>query len=199
MSPKSQVIEKNQYTLITADRLLDGKDKVAQMDAAVLIRDGAIAAIGKVADVHPPEGAEVRRVEYGDATIVPGLVDCHTHLCAPGDGTPGDVVAAEDDDILLLQASKNARTILHSGVTTIRENGAKNRVTFSLKEGIRRGLAVGPQMVVCGRPISITGGHMGYFGSEVDGPHEARKEVRKLLKEGADYIKITATGGTTRT
>jgi imidazolonepropionase-like amidohydrolase len=141
----------------------------------------------------------VLRRDYGDATILPGLVDAHTHLVAPGDGTLGDDIAKEDDDILLLQAAKNARTLLHSGVTTLRENGAKGRVAFSLREGIRRKLAPGPRMVICGRPITITGGHMGYFGSEADGEAAVRAEVRKLLKEGADYIKIVATGGSTLT
>jgi imidazolonepropionase-like amidohydrolase len=84
-------------------------------------------------------------------------------------------------------------------VTTLRENGAKGRVAFSLREGIRKKLAPGPRMVICGRPITITGGHMGYFGSEADGVDAVRAEVRKLLKEGADYIKIVATGGSTRT
>jgi imidazolonepropionase-like amidohydrolase len=172
------------YTLLTAARLLDG-DRVA--------------GLGRAADVQPPGGASVERRDYGAATILPGLVDAHTHLVAPGDGTLGDDIAKEDDDILLLQAAKNARTLLHSGVTTLRENGAKGKVAFSLREGIRRRLAPGPRMVVCGRPITITGGHMGYFGSEADGEAAVRAEVRTLLKEGADYIKIVASGGSTRT
>jgi imidazolonepropionase-like amidohydrolase len=118
---------------------------------------------------------------------------------APGDGTLGDDIAKEDDDFLLLQAAKNARTLLHSGVTTLRENGAKGKVAFSLREGVRRQLTPGPRMVICGRPIAITGGHMGYFGSEANGEVAVRAEVRKLLKEGADYIKIVASGGSTRT
>ncbi|HZF07138.1 MAG TPA: amidohydrolase family protein [Patescibacteria group bacterium] len=187
------------YTLLTAARLLDGSGAVAVEQAALLIDGDRVAGLGRAADVHVPAGATVDRRDYGAATILPGLVDAHTHLVAPGDGTLGDDIAKEDDDILLLQAAKNARTLLHSGVTTLRENGAKGKVAFSLREGIRRELAPGPRMVICGRPITITGGHMGYFGSEADGEAAVRAEVRTLLKEGADYIKIVASGGSTRT
>jgi imidazolonepropionase-like amidohydrolase len=187
------------FTLLTAARLLDGGGGAPIREAALLMDADRIVALGPRGELDTPAGAPVRRVDYGEATILPGLVDAHTHLVAPGDGTLGDDVAKEDDDILLLQAAKNARTLLHSGVTTLRENGAKGRVAFSLREGIRRRLAPGPRMVICGRPITITGGHMGYFGSEADGEEAARAEVRKLLKEGADYIKIVATGGSTRT
>src|SRR6267378_3518785 len=154
------------FTLITAARLLDGTGAAAVEHAALLIDGDRVADLGRASDVHVAEGASVERRDYGAATILPGLVDAHTHLVAPGDGTLGDDVAREDDDILLLQAAKNARTLLHSGVTTLRENGAKGQVAFSLREGIRRQLAPGPRMVICGRPIAITGGHMGYFGSE---------------------------------
>src|SRR5881296_493279 len=187
------------FTLITAARLLDGTGAAAVEHAALLIDGDRVADLGRASDVHVAEGASVERRDYGAATILPGLVDAHTHLVAPGDGTLGDDVAREDDDILLLQAAKNARTLLHSGVTTLRENGAKGKVAFSLREGIRRKLAPGPRMVICGRPITATGGHMWYFGSEADGADAVRAEVRKLLKEGADYIKIVATGGSTRT
>jgi imidazolonepropionase-like amidohydrolase len=187
------------FSLLSAARLLDGEGVTPLADAALLIEAGRVVALGPRGEVEAPAGASVRRVDYGEATILPGLVDAHTHLVAPGDGTLGDDVAKEDDDILLLQAAKNARTLLHSGVTTLRENGAKGQVAFSLREGIRRELAPGPRMVICGRPITITGGHMGYFGSEADGQDAVRAEVRKLLKEGADYIKIVATGGSTRT
>jgi len=187
------------FTLITAARLVDGSGAAPVEPAAVLMEGDRIAGVGRPAEVRAPDGAAVDRRDYGAATILPGLVDAHTHLVAPGDGTLGDDVAKEDDDILLLQAAKNARTLLHSGVTTLRENGAKGRVAFSLREGIRRRLAPGPRMVICGRPITITGGHMGYFGSEADGVDAVRAEVRKLLKEGADYVKIVASGGSTRT
>src|SRR5499426_3164009 len=162
------------FTLITAARLLDGSGTAPVEQGAVLVENGRVAKLGRAADVRPPEGATVDRRDYGDATILPGLVDAHTHLVAPGDGTLGDDIAKEDDDLLLLQAAKNARSLLHSGVTTLRENGAKGKVAFSLREGIRRRLAPGPRMVICGRPIAITGGHMGYFGSEADGEAAVR-------------------------
>jgi imidazolonepropionase-like amidohydrolase len=186
------------FALITAARLLDGSGTRPVGPAALLIEGNRVVAVGAAAEAPVPE-TSVERRDYGDATLLPGLVDAHTHLVAPGDGTLGDDVAKEDDDILLLQAAKNARTLLHSGVTTLRENGAKGKVAFALREGIRRQLAPGPRMVICGRPITITGGHMGYFGSEADGEAAVRAEVRKLLKEGADYIKIVASGGSTRT
>jgi len=188
-----------QFTLLTAAWLLDGSGNPPLEPGVLLIQDGRIVGMGRQGEIHPPDGAQVHRMEYGDATILPGLVDAHTHLISPGDGTPGDDMAQEDEQILLLRAAKNVRTILHSGVTTVRDNGAKNRVAFSLREGLQRGLVMGPRVSICGRPITMTGGHMWYFGSEVDGEDGVRTEVRKLVKEGADYIKIVASGGSTRT
>jgi imidazolonepropionase-like amidohydrolase len=188
-----------QFTLLTAARLWDGSGDPPLEPGALLIQDGRIEGVGRQGEIRPPEGAKVDLMAYGDATILPGLVDAHTHLISPGDGTAGDDVAQEDDQILLLRAAKNLRTILHSGVTTVRDNGAKNRVAFALREGLQRGLVAGPRVSICGRPITMTGGHMWYFGSEVDGEDGVRTEVRKLVKEGADYIKIVASGGSTRT
>ncbi len=79
-----------QYTLIRAGRLLDGLGGPPLEDAAVLLRNGVVERTGPAAEVRAPDGAPVSERDYGDATIVPGLVDAHTHLVAPGDGTPGD-------------------------------------------------------------------------------------------------------------
>jgi len=189
--------QSNEFTLIKAARIFDGTGSPASSGKAVLLNDGQIAAIGAVGELSAPDGANLTIKDYGDATILPGLVDGHTHMMAPGDGTHGDITGNEQDDVLLMRALQNARIFLHAGVTTARENGAKNRVGFSLKEGIQRGLSEGPEMVVSGRPITITGGHFWYCGSEADGVEGVRSEVRKLIKEGADFIKIMATGGST--
>ena len=187
----------NDFTLIKAARIFDGTGSPTVSGKAILLNDGRITAIGAVGELSAPDGANLTVKDYGDATILPGLVDGHTHMMAPGDGTHGDITGNEQDDVLLMRALQNARTFLHAGVTTARENGAKNKVGFSLKEGIQRGLSEGPEMVVSGRPITITGGHFWYCGSEADGVEGVRAEVRKLIKEGADFIKIMATGGST--
>ena len=187
----------NDYTLIKAARFFDGTGSAPISGQAVLMNAGKITAIGPVDELSAPDGSTLTVKDYGNATILPGLVDGHTHMMAPGDGTHGDITGNEQDDVLLMRALQNARTFLHAGVTTARENGAKNKVGFSLKEGIQRGLSEGPEMVVSGRPITITGGHFWYCGSEADGVEGVRAEVRKLIKEGADFIKIMATGGST--
>lgn len=177
--------------------MFDGTGKAPAEGQAILLAKDNIVAIGSVAEIAAPDGSTVTIKDYGNATILPGLVDGHTHMMSPGDGTHGDITGAEEDDILLMRALGNARTFLHAGVTTARENGAKNQVGFSLKEGIRQGLCEGPSMVISGRPVTITGGHFWYCGSEADGVDAVRAEVRKLVKEGADFIKIMATGGST--
>jgi imidazolonepropionase-like amidohydrolase len=187
----------NDYTLIKAARIFDGTGTAPVSGQAVLLNAGKIAAIGPVGELTAPDGSNLTVKDYGDSTILPGLVDGHTHMMAPGDGTHGDITGNEQDDVLLMRALQNARTFLHAGVTTARENGAKNKVGFSLKDGINMGLSEGPEMVISGRPITITGGHFWYCGSEADGVEGVRAEVRKLVKEGADFIKIMATGGST--
>jgi imidazolonepropionase-like amidohydrolase len=188
-----------EFKLIKAGRLIDSRGGPPIESGAVLVQGSKISDVGRAGDITPPEGARAEVYDYPGQTIMPGMVDCHTHHNGFGDGRVGEDVAALPDEILTLQSARNARTSLFTGVTTIRENGPKNRTTLLLRDAISQGIATGPRMVLCGRPISIIGGHMGYFGSEVTGTVEARAMVRQLIKEGADYIKITATGGSTRT
>ncbi|MCH8064145.1 MAG: amidohydrolase family protein [Chloroflexi bacterium] len=189
----------NRFKLIKAGRLLDCAGGPSVTDGAVLVDGHVISAVGRASEVRAPEGAEVEVFDYPGMTIMPGMVDCHTHNNGFGDGRPGDDVGEMPDEILMIQSARNLRASLFSGVTTVRENGPKNFTMFRMRDAINDGLAVGPRMTLCGRPISIIGGHMSYFGSVVTGAVEARAMTRQLIKEGADYIKVTATGGTTRT
>ena len=185
------------YTLLTADRVIDAKGGPHIENGAVLTRGAEIIAVGPAHEVRAPDGASVNHHHYPGASILPGMVDCHTHNNGFGDGRNGEDLAALADEILTVQAAGNARRSLFSGVTTIRENGPKNMTMFRLRDAINEGLAIGPRMMLCGRPVSIIGGHMGYFGGEVTGTEQCRAFTRQLIKEGADYIKITATGGST--
>ena len=189
--------QQDPFLLIRGKYVVDGKGGAPIENGAVLLDGAKIRSIGHEHQVSAPEGAPVEVHEFPDCTVMPGLVDAHTHLNYPGDGTHTDDVMSEEDDVLLMQSILNARNYLNLGVTTIRDNGAKNNTTLSLKEGIRRGLAVGPRLVVCANPLTITGGHMWQMGAEADGVDEVVKGVRQLIKRGADYIKVAVTGGTT--
>ena len=191
--------QRDSFKLIEAGRLIDGRGGPPIENGAVLVQGTLIRAVGMAKDVASPEGAQVEIFDYPRMTVMPGMVDCHTHHNGFGDGTSMDEIATFPDEILTLQSARNARASLFTGVTSIRENGPKNATMFRLRDAVNQGIAPGPRMVLCGRPVSIIGGHMGYFGSEATAPNEARAMTRQLIKEGADYIKITATGGSTRT
>jgi imidazolonepropionase-like amidohydrolase len=187
------------FSILTAARLFDGTGAPSVDDAAILVEGSTIRAIGRRAELRPPDGASATTHDYGDATLLPGLVDGHTHLAGIGDGTRGDDVAAQGEELLLVRAAVNAQAMLRSGVTTIRENGSMGRVAFVIRDAIRRGITDGPLMVVAGRAVTITGGHLHYFGGAADGVEGVRAAVRGLVAEGADFIKVMSSGGSTRT
>lgn len=188
-----------QFTILKAARLVDGNGGPVAEQAAILLEDDAIRQIGTKETVQAPEGASVREIDYGDATILPGLVDCHVHVIGIGDGRAGDELVTLPDEVLTVQAAQNVRKHLYSGVTTLRDCGAKNRTTFLLRDAVHMGIVPSPRLILAGRPIAIIGGHLSYFGTTATGPTECRAAVRQLIKEGSDFIKVTATGGSTRT
>lgn len=178
---------------IRAGWLIDGTGGEPRRDVALSVVDGVIAGVA-AADATATDGPVL---DLGEYTVLPGLINMHAHTMLPGDGTPFADWMALPDELLLLQAHANATAALHSGVTTIRDCGGKGQLMFRLRDAIRRGIVAGPRFVLCGRPLTITGGHCRYFGGEVDGPDEMRREARRLIGEGADFIKIMAAGGGT--
>lgn len=128
---------------------------------------------------------------------MPGLIDGHTHASLAGDGRTYAEMFADNDEIMLLAGVMNLHKHLMAGITTAREHGARNRVGFGLKEGLRRGYFPGPRLLISGRPITCTGGHFHFCNETADGEAEIRRSVRRLVHEGVDYIKIMASGGGT--
>lgn len=189
----------SQFTIVRAARLIDASGAPVAERAAVLFEGDRIRRVGTHETVQAPDGASAAEFDYPDGTLLPGLVDCHVHLIGIGDGRAGDELVKLPDEVLTVQAAQNVRRHLYSGVTTVRDCGAKNRTTFALREAVDMGVIPSPRLVLAGRPIAIIGGHLSYFGIEATGATECRAAVRQLVKEGADFIKITATGGSTRT
>jgi imidazolonepropionase-like amidohydrolase len=180
---------------IRAGLLVDGTGTPPVRDGAVLVRGDRIVEAGPAAAVPAPPGAA--RLEFPDLTLLPGLVDCHSHLNLPGDGTTIEQAMADGDDLLLLRSAENARAALESGVTSLRDNGAFHRTAGAIREAIRRGIVRGPRLSISGRPVTVTRGHCWPFGGEADGVDGVRRAVRALLEEGVDWIKVMVTGGGT--
>ena len=190
-------------TIIRGARLFDAAGNEHWHGGSVWFEGDRITGVYGHEGPEEPESATV--LEFPNGTILPGLMDSHTHLMyGTADRMRGpksyDHVNDEDGDgLMLLRSVRNAyRHLLNSGVTTMRDLGARNRITFDLKEGASADLFKGfPTLQVCGRTITMTGGHFHFCNEEADGVEECRKAVRRLIKEGADFIKVMGSGGGT--
>ncbi|MEH1128328.1 metal-dependent hydrolase family protein [Micromonospora sp. CPCC 206061] len=172
---------------IRAARLFDGRS--VTLDPVVLVDAGRIAAVTDSA----PAGSEI--LDLGAATLMPGLVDAHTHLALDASDDPiGRVVAASDDE-LLDHMRAAARTALAAGVTTVRDLGDRGYLSLVLREELARDPMAGPRVLAAGPPITTTGGHCWFLGGEADGVEGIRAAVRERAEHGVDVIKIMATGG----
>ena len=188
-------------TVILPGRLIDGVATSPQEGMAVGFSEGRILWVGQRGEVESSQSDVPREVlEFPDATLMPGLFDLHTHTNMPGDGRTGEEVDSDDsDDVRLLRSARNVGDHLATGVTTLCDCGSWNSTAFSLKEGLSQGLVNGPLTLVSGPPLTITGGHLWFMGGQVDGVDGIRATVRQRVKEGADFIKVAASGGSTLT
>ncbi|MEE1878081.1 metal-dependent hydrolase family protein [Altererythrobacter litoralis] len=171
--------------------------------ATITVTDGRIVSI--VDGFQPtPEGATM--VHLPDHTVLPGLIDLHTHLT----GDPGGDFwkqAVDPNEWSVVVGAKNARRTALAGFTTVREAGSAQETAFSLRRGTAEGLIPGPRIVAAGPALSIIGGHgdVSGFRPEVNelldggytctGAVECAEKVRLASQNGSDIIKITATGG----
>lgn len=186
------------WTVIEVDRLIDGLIPGNRGRHVIVLEGDTIRSMGHPEEVDVPTGPEVDHLQIPpNSTILPGLIDTHTHLTMNGSGVGLPVDLESNDGVLLMQAAVSARIHLEAGITTVVDAGARGRVAFELVEAARLGLVQTPRLLVAGRPITRTGGHAWTMGEEADGVNEVSHAARQMLKDGADFIKIMATGGGT--
>lgn len=173
-------------------RLFDGTGKV-WATASIRTEAGRIVVVS-AARLAPAAGEEV--FDLAGKTVIPGLINCHTHICLDGSGDPGAAWERQTMTKNVLVTAQHAERTVRAGVTTVRDLGGNEFVDIALRDAINEGLIPGPRMKVSGKVICMTGGHgWGPGGREADGPAEVRKAAREQMKAGADVIKVMATGG----
>ena len=172
-------------------RIFDGTAGNYRSDIAILTEGQQIVALVPRSEVP----SEYQTLDMGTLTLLPGLIDCHVHLVWNGSHDPKVIMLRESAEKTAIRALLHAFEELMHGVTTVRDVGGPYKVTLAVRDAIREGLFIGPRILAAGLAIEMTGGHARDLGLEVDGPHEARKGVRTMLRAGVDLIKLMATGG----
>lgn len=192
-----------QTKVIRAARFLDVASGNYISPAIIVVEDGKIVSVNPVSE--SPQGSEA--IDLGELTLLPGLMDMHTHLCYSLDGDWVHRGVKEGPADWALRGAQNAQTTLMAGFTTVRDLGAGGFADVSLAKAIDKGFIVGPRVYAAGHALGITGGHvdrtgyapgLGEQGPEegtADGVDEVLRATRYQIKHGAKVIKISATAG----
>jgi imidazolonepropionase-like amidohydrolase len=203
-APKAATPPPQPTIAVRAARMVDVKAGRLVEHPQIIVRGKEIVAVGSVSDA-PPVGAEI--LDLGDWTILPGLIDCHTHLSTTLEGDFVNRVVHESPADDALRGAKHARTTLLAGFTTVRDLGSSDFVDVALMRAVERGDVDGPWIFPAGNGIGITGGHADITGFRpgileqgpeqgvADGPDQCVAAVRAQLKYGAKVIKCMATAG----
>ncbi|MCQ8783091.1 amidohydrolase family protein [Mangrovibrevibacter kandeliae] len=184
-------------TLIKADRLIDGTGKAPLKDAVLLVEGGIVKGVfeGQAPKELVPADAEV--LDFPGCTILPGLIDTHVHLNLPGDGSTLEDAMRETEGVFVATSSFAASKALDAGITSVRDVGGSGRTVIDVRRTLELGYGRGARICACGQPITVTGGHTWYWGGEADGEERLRLKVREMVRLGADFIKVMASGGGT--
>ena len=200
-------IDAAQVTVVRAGRLVDPDSGTALIDQVIVVDGGRIQAVGKGLAIPP----KAKVIDLSDKTVLPGFIDCHTHLVdglTAVNGEPFNVVKKTAAQ-MVLGAVPNAEKTLLSGFTSVRDVGVYRALTdIALRDAISHGDIVGPRMYVAGAYVTITGGAGAMTGQapdvqlpwdlhygEANSPWEVRQKVRMLAHDGVDHIKVLSTGG----
>jgi imidazolonepropionase-like amidohydrolase len=194
---------------IRAGWLFIGTEDSARPDQVIVVEGARIKAVGSASEIDIPEDAEI--IDLSSATVLPGLIDCHTHISSRADRYDEIYKFKDTPFHSAFAAVLNAKKTLEAGFTTIRDVGSKPFLAADLRDSIEEGFVLGPRIVASGPGISITGGHgdlnryapqvrVSMFPDEhdykiADGVDQVRHVVRAQIKHGVDVIKINASGG----
>jgi imidazolonepropionase-like amidohydrolase len=193
-------------TIIHAGRLIDGRSDQPRLKVSIVVEDGRIA---KVVDGYLPPGEGDTVIRLTEGTVLPGLMDMHTHLQSQHSKDSYTERFFMDQADYALRSTVYARATLMAGFTTVRDLGDNGVNSIALRKAIDKGWVIGPRIFTAGKSLATTGGHAdpsnalrGDYRRDptplegvINGPDDARKAVRQRYKDGADLIKLTATGG----
>lgn len=195
-----------QVIAVKAGKLVDPESGNVTTNQIILIRDGRVEAVGEKLPI--PDNSQV--IDLSSETVLPGLIDCHTHLAdgAREDNADPVGIFRKTAAQYALESVPNAKATLDSGFTTVRDVGTYRALTdVALRDAINNGYIVGPRMFVAGAYVTITGGAGADTGlspdiqlpwdmhyGEANGPWEVRQVIRKLAHDGVDHIKILSSG-----
>ena len=209
VSTEPEKVAKPKAVAIKAGRLFDGTGDAHRSHQIILIEGERIKGVGPEGQVTIPEGATL--IDLSKATVLPGLIDCHTHLGSRADRWD-EIQRFKDTPFhSAFAAMKHAKITLEAGFTSVRDVGSRPFLAVDLRESINEGFVPGPRIFASGPGLSITGGHgdLNNFAPQVrmmtfpeerdyriaDGADQVRHVVRAQLKHGVDLIKVNASGG----
>jgi len=203
---QQQPTPRDSITAIKAGHLVDVENGRVLDKQIILVRGGKIEAIGS--DVEIPATAKI--LDLSNKTLLPGLIDCHTHLADGAHDGNGDPISQlkRTASQVVLESIQNARMTLESGFTTVRDLGVYRALNdIALRDAINKGYIVGPRMFVAGAYLTITGGAGAMTGQapdiklpwdfnygEANSPWEVRQKIRQLAHDGVDHIKLLSSG-----
>jgi len=193
--------EETEIKALTASLLIDGTGGTPVKEGVVIVEGEKITKIGSEGEIQIPSGA--KKIDLGARTIMPGMIDAHAHIMGTRSYSPAEFITTPHD-LMVLRAAEDCFKLLKAGFTTVRDCGSG--IALSLKRAIDDGIMPGPKIYAAGRPLSQTAGHgdIHYLPRDevikhgvllCDGPDDCRRAAREALRDGADLIKVSTTGG----